>query len=64
MQFASERLTLVIEPASAVALVPLLKPAPQLVGKRVGGGLTGGHVAWVRPWPRLDRTEPLQQEGG
>jgi threonine dehydratase len=64
MHFAYERLTLVIEPARAVALVPLLKPAPQLVGKRVGVVLTGGNVAWLRPWPRLDSTEPMQQEGG
>jgi len=64
MQFAYERLTLVIEPSSAVALVPLLRQAPQLVGKRVGVVLTGGNVAWLRPWPRLDRTEPMQQEGG
>jgi threonine dehydratase len=64
MPFASERLTLVIEPASAVAVVPLRRQAPQLVGKRVDVVLTGGHVAWWRPWPRLDSTEPLQQEGG
>ena len=64
MQFAYERLTLVIEPASAVAVVPLLRQAPQLVGKRVGVVLTGGNVAWLRPWPRLDSTEPMQQEGG
>ncbi len=64
MQFAYERLTLAIEPSSTVALVPLLKPAPQLVGKRVDVVLTGGNVAWLRPWPRLDSTEPMQQEGG
>jgi threo-3-hydroxy-L-aspartate ammonia-lyase len=64
MQFAYERLTLVIEPSSVVALVPLLRQKPQLVGKRVGGVLTGGNVAWLRPWPRLDSTEPMQQEGG
>lgn len=64
MPFASERLTLVIEPASAVAWVPLRRQAPQLVGKRVDVVRTGGHVAWWRPWPRLDSPEPLQQEGG
>jgi threonine dehydratase len=63
-QFAYERLTLVIEPSSAVALVPLLRQEPQLVGKRVGGVLTGDNVAWLQPWPRLDSTEPMQQEGG
>jgi hypothetical protein len=64
MPFASERLTLVIEPSSAGAWVPLLKPAPQLVGKRVDVVRTGDTVAWWRPWPRLDSPEPLQQEGG
>jgi threonine dehydratase len=49
MQFAYERRTLVIEPSSAVALVPLLRPEPQLVGKRVDVVLTGGNVAWLRP---------------
>ncbi|MDE3039159.1 MAG: pyridoxal-phosphate dependent enzyme [Nitrospirota bacterium] len=44
MQFAYERLKLVIEPSSAVALVPLLRHEPQLVGKRVGVVLTGGNV--------------------
>jgi threonine dehydratase len=64
MPFASERLTLGIEPSSAVAWVPLRRQAPQLVGKRVDVVRTGGHVAWWRPWPRLDSPEPLQQEGG
>ena len=63
MQCAYERLTLVIEPSSAVAVVPRLRQAPQLVGKRVDVVRTGGNVAWLRPWPRLDRTEPMQQEG-
>jgi len=49
MQFAYERLKLVIEPSSTVALVPLLRQEPQLVGKRVGVVLTGGNVEWVRP---------------
>ena len=61
MQFAYERLTLVIEPSSAVAVVPRLRQEPQLVGKRVGGVLTGGNVAWLLPWPRLDSTETMQQ---
>jgi threonine dehydratase len=63
MQFAYERLPLVIEPSSVVAVVPLLKPAPQLVGKRVDVVLTGGNVAWLRPWPRLDSTEPMAARG-
>jgi threonine dehydratase len=49
MQFAYERLKLVIEPSNAVALVPLLRQEPQLVGKRVGVVLTGGNVEWLRP---------------
>ena len=42
-QFAYERLKLVIEPSSVVALAPLLRQEPQLVGKRVGVVLTGGN---------------------
>ena len=61
MQFAYERLKLVIEPSSAVALVPLLRQEPQLVGKRVGVVLTGGNVEWVQPWPRLDGAESMQR---
>jgi len=63
MQFAHERLKLVIEPSSAVALVPLLRQEPQLVGKRAGVVLTGGHVEWLRPWPCLDGTETMQRWG-
>jgi len=61
MQFGYERLKLVIEPSSAVALVPLLRQEPQLVGKRVGVVLTGGDVEWLRPCPRLDGTETMQR---
>ena len=61
MQFAYERLKLVIEPSSTVALVPLLRQEPQLVGKRVGVVLTGGNVEWVQPWPRLDGAESMQR---
>ena len=61
MQFAYERLNLVIEPSSAVAMVPLLKHESQLVGKRVGVVLTGGYVAWVHPWPCLDGAESTQR---
>ena len=49
MQFAYERRTLVIEPSSVVALVPLLRPEPQLVGNRVGGVLTCGCMEALRP---------------
>ena len=61
MRFAYERLKLVIERSSAVALVPLLRQGHQLVSKRVGGMLTGGNVEWLRSWPRLDGIETMQQ---
>ena len=61
MQFANERLKLVIEPSSAMALAPLLRQEPQLVGERVGVVLTGGNVEWLRHWPRLDGTETMQR---
>ncbi len=44
MRFAFERLNIVIEPSSAVALVPLLRKEGVLVGKRVGVVITGGNV--------------------
>ena len=61
MQFAYERLTLVIEPSSAVTLVPLLRQEPQLVSKRVGVVLTGGKVEWLWPWPSLAGTKTIQR---
>lgn len=57
MQFAHDRLKLLIEPSSAVALAPLLRQEPQLVGKRVGVVLTGGNVEGVPSKPCLDETE-------
>jgi threonine dehydratase len=54
MQFAYERLKLVIEPSSAVALAPLLWQEPQFVSKRVGVVLTGGNVEWPRPCSHQD----------
>ena len=44
MRFAYERMKLVIEPSSAVALAPLLRAEPALRGKRVGVVVTGGNV--------------------
>jgi threonine dehydratase len=44
MRYAFERLKMVIEPSSAVALAPLLRGEPALRGKRVGVILTGGNV--------------------
>lgn len=44
MRFSQETLKLAIEPSSAVALAPLLRREPALVGRRVGVILTGGNV--------------------
>ncbi len=44
MRFIFERLKIVIEPSSAVAVAPLLRREPALAGKRVGVILTGGNV--------------------
>ena len=44
MRFAFERLKIVVEPSSAVALAPLLRREEALIGKRVGVIITGGNV--------------------
>jgi threonine dehydratase len=44
MRFAIEHLDLVIEPSSAVALAPLLRYQPELIGRRVGVIITGGNI--------------------
>jgi len=44
MRFIYERLKLVIEPAGAVAVAPLLRQEPALQGKRVGVIISGGNV--------------------
>ena len=44
MRFIYERMKLVIEPASAVAVAPLLRQEPALQGKRVGVIISGGNV--------------------
>ncbi len=44
MRFIFERLKIVIEPSSAVALAPLLRREEALIGKRVGVIVTGGNV--------------------
>jgi len=44
MRFAYERLKLVIEPSSAVALAPLLRKESELMKKRVAVVLTGGNA--------------------
>lgn len=45
MRFALDRLKVVIEPSSAVALAPVLRAEPLLAGHRIGVVLTGGNVA-------------------
>jgi len=44
MRFVYERLKLVIEPSGAVALAPILRREPVLLGKRVGVIMTGGNI--------------------
>lgn len=44
MRFVFERLKILIEPSSAVALAPLLRREAALAGKRVGVIVTGGNV--------------------
>jgi threonine dehydratase len=44
MRFVYERLKLVIEPSSAVAVAPLLRQEPDFVGKKIGVIITGGNV--------------------
>ncbi len=44
MRFIYERMKLIIEPASAVAIAPLLRQEPDLQNKRVGVIISGGNV--------------------
>lgn len=44
MRFAFERLKIVVEPSSAIALAPLLRCEKALIGQRVGVIITGGNV--------------------
>ena len=53
MRFAYERLKLVIEPSSAVALAPLLRKEAQLKGKRTAVVLTGGNTDLSLLWNGL-----------
>ena len=57
MRFAFERLKIVIEPSSAVALAPLLRREAALVGKRVGVIITGGNVDLSAFFQNLARDE-------
>ncbi|NOS78540.1 MAG: pyridoxal-phosphate dependent enzyme [Nitrospira sp.] len=55
MRFAQEKLQMEIEPSSAVALAPLLRREPALVGRRVGVILTGENVDLNSFWPSVTR---------
>lgn len=56
MQFAFERLKIIIEPSSAVALAPLLRREVALQGKRVGVIITGGNVDLTEFFRALSQT--------
>lgn len=56
MRFIYERMKLVIEPASAVAVAPLLRHEPVLQGKRVGVIISGGNVDLSQYFARLSRS--------
>ncbi len=45
MKLAFERLHLVLEPSSAVALAPVIRGESVLVNKRVGVILSGGNIS-------------------
>jgi threonine dehydratase len=53
MRFAYERLKIVIEPSSAVALAPILRGEPELIGRRIGVVLTGGNADLDPLWSKL-----------
>lgn len=58
MRFVYERMKLVIEPASAVAVAPLLRREPALRGKRVGVIISGGNVDLSQYFDGLSSTCP------
>jgi threonine dehydratase len=64
MRFAYERLKLVIEPSSAVALAPLLRREPRLAGKRVAVILTGGNVDLSCLWDGLRKQIEQERDPG
>ncbi|MCH7615248.1 MAG: pyridoxal-phosphate dependent enzyme [Nitrospinae bacterium] len=53
MRFIYERMKLIIEPASAVAVAPLLRQEPDLQNKRVGVIISGGNVDLSQYFNRL-----------
>jgi threonine dehydratase len=54
MRFLFERMKLVVEPSSAVALAPLLRADESLRGARVGVIVTGGNVDLSEYWRTLE----------
>jgi threonine dehydratase len=61
MRFAFERLKIVIEPSSAVALAPVLRQETALRGKRVGVLISGGNVdlsAFFATFPDGEKEPP------
>jgi threonine dehydratase len=54
MRFLFERMKLVVEPSSAVALAPLLRGDELLRGARVGVIITGGNVDLSEYWRTLE----------
>jgi threonine dehydratase len=56
MRLAYERLKIVIEPSSAVALAPILRGEPELLGKRIGVVVTGGNVDLDPLWTQLSHS--------
>jgi threonine dehydratase len=54
MRFLFERMKLVVEPSSAVALAPLLRADKLLRGARVGVIITGGNVDLSEYWRTLE----------
>ena len=55
MRYVYERMKLIIEPASAVAVAPLLRQEPALHNKRVGVIISGGNVDLSRYFEWLQR---------
>lgn len=59
MRFVYERMKLIIEPASAVAVAPLLRQEPDLQSKRVGVIISGGNVDLSHYFDLLSRKAEL-----
>ncbi len=60
MQFVFERMKIVIEPSSAVAIAPLLQRKVAVSGKKVGVIISGGNVD-LRKWFNSVRKKTIEQ---